>query len=255
MRREVLLILSMVSLAFVGCITVEDLERDSMYAGPKPAHLMTLEAARCTGLELSAPVNLTTLEQEVRPGFTLEREEGEGTGWIQLHILTCREITGDLTLDQLQMASMTLRGEADVESPGPQNYLLSLAVQPAGLAQLLADNEVPAVPLEGMLLELHKTHDIVDEAGGWVQAQDVAYAYNGTAVSIETEVWPSDRLWLPGNEPGLRLTMVHETDRLGGIVARVTPEDGTLLDTLFQGRDEHASGRFTESSLTLEVEA
>lgn len=239
--------------ALQGCLDVDHLERDSVYHGPKPDHMVSYEGQGCLTVELSVRVNATHVADTLAANFTPDRHEGWGT--MSLHILRCDNVTSDeASFGATNLTVASLKGEIDVSSPGLQDHLLWMATDDPDLARSLNETGLPVA--DGLQLEMTviRTHSIVERIDGTIHDGAMASSFQGTAVSIDTEVWPADQYWWPTGETGLRATVAHETTRLGGIAGEVHAQSGTPLDTMLPRSTEVASGRYTDSNWTLELD-
>lgn len=239
--------------AFQGCLEADHLERDSMYHGPKPDHLVSYEGRGCLTVELSVRVNATHVADTLAANFTPDRHEGWGT--MSLHILRCDNVTGgDASFGATNLTVASLKGEIDVSSPGLQDHLIWMATDQPALARTLNESGLPIADDLHLEMTVVRTHSIVERIEGTIHGGAMASSFQGTAVSIDTEVWPADRYWWPIGETGLRATVAHETTRLGGIAGEVHAQPDTPLETMLPRSTETASGRYTDSNWTLELD-
>lgn len=239
--------------AFQGCLETDDLERDSMYHGPKPDHLASYEGHGCLTVELSVRINVTHVADTLAANFTPDRHEGWGT--MSLHILRCDNVTSDeASFGATNLTVASLKGEIDVSTPGLQDHLIWMATDDPDLARTLNESGLPIADDLQLEMTVVRTHSIVERIDGTIHDGDMASSFQGTAVSIDTEVWPADRYWWPIGKTGVRATVAHETTRLGGIAGEVRAQPGTPLDPMLPRSTEVASGQYTDSNWTLELD-
>lgn len=253
-RRAGLLVATLLlTTALQGCLSMDRLERDSVYHGPKPDHLTTYQGHGCLTVELTVRVNVTHVTDRLAANFTPERHEGWGA--MSLHILRCGNVTSDETsFGPANLTVASLQGEIDVKSPGLQDHLLWMATDQPELASSLNESGLPVTDDLRLNMTVVRTHSIVDRIDGTIDDTSMASTFQGTAVSIDTEVWPADHYWWPTGQTGLRATVSHETTRLGGIAGEVRAQPGTTLDTMLPRSTEVASGQYTDSNWTLALD-